>query len=133
MMLKSRVECLLEKYDKVLHRYEDDSHSYERIAQITYKVYPVIKETAKTYFIKEWDYLDEVKRVRKEGKNLFAFDTKEKAMHNYKMRKERHIEILKRRLEGTEQRYRTICGLMNVEPRDIQVPLYRSYDLDPYY
>lgn len=131
--MKSELETFYKRYDKVLHRYEDDIHNYERVAQISHKVYPVIKETAKTYFIKEYDYLSEVKRVRKEGKNLFAFNTKEKAMNNYKIRKKRHIEILKRRLEDAEQRYRTVCGLMNVEPKDIQVPLYKSYDFDPYY
>ena len=67
---------------------------------------PILRETEKSYFI-EYDR-PEGKRVPKDGRNLFAFDTKEKAWHNYVCRKNKQVSILEARLKKAKW-YRNYC------------------------
>lgn len=62
------------------------------------EIFEVLHETPKGYWIKYWEVRGK-KWVPKEGKNLFAFDTEEKALFNYRKRKKRQISILSNRID----------------------------------
>ena len=88
---------------KFLYRYRD-SHveisycfGYSTKATPVLEQYKIVRETAKSYFFYNW--CDEVKRVPKDGRNLFAWDTEEKALYNYLKRKEAQIRILTFKLD----------------------------------
>lgn len=87
---------------KVLYRYTDGW--YETHLGFIIKghpmrqTFPVIKETEKSYFIKDWG----IRRVPKTGKNIYAWDTEKKALFNYLKRKEKHKQILERNVKRAE-------------------------------
>jgi len=95
--------------ERVLYRYEDN-YQY---ADISYREpvlrrFPIIRETEKSYIVSQ--FLAVNKRVPKDGKNIYAWDTIEKALLNYIKRKEYHESILnyklhfvKRNLKFAEQ------------------------------
>lgn len=81
---------------KQLYRYED-SKSYER-ENVQLRVYNVLSETEK-YFVIDKEISSrggavQNKRVRKNGKNIYAWRCKRKALWNYVARKERQIKLL---------------------------------------
>lgn len=86
---------------KILYRVEDssihmiiDTPLLHNLFQ-TYK-FEVVRETSKSYVI---IYNNKEKFVRKNGKNIFAFDTETKALFNYFKRKEKQVKILENKLE----------------------------------
>lgn len=109
-----------------LYRVEDDIDPYgfpnSIYKIITFKVY---KETKKGYWIdkerspggfkcrfkKRW--------VPKEGKNIYAWTTKEKALNNYRIRKEYQKKHLKRQLKDTEDRLRQVNQVKQNDLGDI--------------
>ena len=88
--------------DKVLYRYIDGL-SYCRDKPFLLK-YKIIRATEKCYFIETSGY--NPRRVSKEGKNIFAWDSEEKALFNYYKRKQKQIEILEHRLEAARNNLR---------------------------
>lgn len=86
----------MESQIKYIYRYVD-GYTDGLSAYVYCEQFAVIKETAKSYIIR---YPDRRKLVPKVGRNLFAFDTKEKAIFNYQKRKEKQIAILKARLNN---------------------------------
>jgi len=82
---------------RVLYRYED-SYQYSDMGYQEPRLYKfrLIRETEKSYFIKR--FMDPDKRVPKTGKNIFAWDTEEKALFNYIKRKQVHVSILQSKL-----------------------------------
>jgi len=64
--------------------------------------YEVVKETDKSYLFYQYGtpgigrmLKSKLKRTPKSGKNLFAFDTKEGAMRNFIIRKEKQVVYLR--------------------------------------
>ena len=93
---------LIKVEEKVLYRYED---SYQ-FSDCGYRKpylhkFKIIRETEKCYYI--YRFLDNDKRVLKTGKNIFAWDTEEKALFNYLKRKEVHVSILRNKLRIIER------------------------------
>lgn len=89
--------------DKVLYRYSDPP-SWNEDA-LCLERFEIIKETKSSYYIlfqSTFSFLYDKKRVPKQGKNLFAFDPKEKALFNYYKRKERQVTILTRKLKEAQ-------------------------------
>ena len=92
-----------------LYRIEDNWGGYDP----TYKVieFPVTRETDKCYVIHKRNYYgisNPTKYVLKDGKNLYAWDTLEKAEYNYMKRKEFQQELYISKLKATETRYSAI-------------------------
>ena len=95
---------------KVLYRYTDGWYELGCSSQLglrsetifkahpTLQTFPVIKETEKSYFIKDCG----TRRVPKTGKNIYAWDSEKKALFNYLKRKEKHIKILERNIKRAE-------------------------------
>lgn len=88
--------------DKVLYRYTDgwyETHlGFIIKAHPMLQTFPVKRETEKSYFIEDWGD----RRVPKKGKNIYAWDTKKKALFNYYKRKERHLKFLERNIKRAE-------------------------------
>lgn len=91
-----------------LYRFTDPDFSWK----LHREDFEVVKETPKGYWIFGWFYMgthmngtyeERKKWVPKEGRNLFAFDTIEKALFNYRKRKEKQIYFLKNRLVEAEK------------------------------
>ena len=106
-----------------LYRYEtrpviDGVWQTEQLELVCYK-FRIVRETKKSYIIScytednvnpfdlftsnnltDHKYTFNYKCVRKEGKNLFAFNTKEKALFNFKKRTEKRLEYLKVQIEN---------------------------------
>lgn len=61
----------------------------------------IVRETEKSYFI-NIPYWGKLKRVPKEGKNLYAHATKKAAIENFFYKKVKQIKILNNRLEEAE-------------------------------
>jgi|SRR5210317_2015922 len=79
------------------YRYEDVKISNLGV-QIQLREFKLHKETPKGYWISyNWSN-DKDKWVSKNGKNRFAYPTKEEALHNFRCRKERQVSILTARL-----------------------------------
>jgi hypothetical protein len=88
--------------EKFLYRYEDnrqyDDYCYRKPYLHKFRLK---KETEKSYFI--YVFIGPVKRIPKSGKNIFAWDTEEKALFNYLKRKEVHASILQNKLTVTKR------------------------------
>lgn len=83
-----------------LYRYSDCLKVNSFIDSAPYlEKFEVIKETKCGYWIHTWGQFK--KWVPKKGKNLYAWDTEEKALFNYIKRKERQVEILNSQLKRT--------------------------------
>jgi hypothetical protein len=76
---------------KKLYRY-DDGHTDK---ELRLQEFDIVKETPKGFFIEFYQNKNNKKWVPKLGVNIFAWETKEKALFNYIKRKEKQIEILK--------------------------------------
>lgn len=88
---------------KYIYRYErryHDEYASENTISINLKKFAVIKETKCTYLIKVLN--NKEKRVFKNAKNSFAFDTVEKARTNFINRCKRQIQICNSQLEIAE-------------------------------
>ena len=87
---------------RVLYRYEDSTQWADCDYKKPYLHKFIIKrETEKSYFI--YRFLESEKRVPKTGKNIFAWDTEEKAIFNYLKRKQKHVSILRGKLKEIER------------------------------
>lgn len=88
--------------ERVLYRYED-SHQYSDMGyrEPYLHKFLLVRETEKSYFIRR--FMDPDKRVPKTGKNIFAWDTEEKALFNYIKRKQRHKSILQGKLNEVKR------------------------------
>lgn len=96
-----------------LYRYED---SYEQFpSQPSLMTFKVIRETEKSYLIDNWGVN---KWVRQEGTNCFAWDTKEKAIRNYLMRKRRQIKIYEKMLNRAKQFRRLAALIIDPETKE---------------
>ena len=89
---------------KVLYRYQDGFKEFFSIPYLL--TYTITRETNKSYFIKSDFYLkgkhwEGEKRVPKKGMNIFAFDSKRKALYNFLKRKEKQREIFIKGIEKT--------------------------------
>lgn len=102
--------------EKYLYRYEgyttshsslgiDGEYSYSGFKDhdLNLLKFKVIKETKHSYFIKVSYPYKSPKRVPKEGLNLFAHSTKDKAITNFYYKKRKQINILRSRLNSAEQ------------------------------
>lgn len=94
---------------KYLYRYEDSHVSCPYRDRPSLFTFTVIRETPYHYIIEDcWRWAwhsassSGLRRVRKEGKNIYAWDTKKKAMFNYMKRKEKQVKILESRLADAE-------------------------------
>jgi len=99
----SRVETLpMILTKRILYRYEDNYQNtdYGYREPYLYK-FDIVRETEKSYFIRL--FLCNTKRVPKDGKNIFAWDTEVKALFNYLKRKEYQVAILRNRLRTAER------------------------------
>lgn len=104
------------KTSKVLYRYTDPP-SWKEDA-LCLERFEVIKETKSSYYIlfqSTFYFPYDKKRVPKQGKNLFAFDTKEKALFNCYKRKERQVAILTSRLKEAQSNFNLVKYLLKVE------------------
>ena len=90
----------------VLYRYSDSYQQSPTHPHLDY--FKIVRETEKSYLI---DDLGDEKWVRKEGTNIFAWDTKEKAIYNYLMRKRKQIKIYESRILRAKQ-FRRIAAVM---------------------
>jgi len=68
--------------------------------KVEIRTFRVVKETAKCYFI-QLSY-NKTKRCLKDAKNTFAYDSKEKAMENYKQRCKRSLSYCRFNLKLAE-------------------------------
>ena len=81
------------------YRYVDVNYSTG--IKVELREFKFVKETPKGYWITyTWDAPNNQHKrwVSKDGKNRFAYPTKEDALYNYKCRKDRQITILSGRL-----------------------------------
>jgi hypothetical protein len=96
--METRSLVISEKKEKVLYKYTDNWQSldvgYNKPLLFTFEI---IKETSKSYIIQGFSWRNT--RVPKEGKNIFAWDTEEKALFNYFKRKERQLKIFERKIK----------------------------------
>jgi len=74
----------------ILYRYEIEYKSWDDDTQVRLREFPVIKETEKTYLIRDI-YIGKLKRVLKDAMNTYAFDTKEKAKDHFIRRTNKRI------------------------------------------
>jgi hypothetical protein len=81
------------------YRYEN-VNVYNLGVQVELRKYRLLKETPKGYWITYYSigFSGDKRWVSKNGKNRFAYPTKEEAIFNFKMRKKRQISILENRL-----------------------------------
>jgi len=79
-------------------RYTDCGYNKPWLTQ-----YLILRETEKSYIVD--DYGRE-RRVPKTGKNVYAWDTEEKALFNYYKRKRRHEFILEQKLKDAKANLR---------------------------
>lgn len=86
-----------------LYRYNDPLDL--EFSEVRLSKYNVIGETEKGYWI-NYGYPQYRKWVPKNGKNIFAWDTKLKAIKNYIARRESQIDIYKFRLDCAEANLR---------------------------
>jgi hypothetical protein len=78
----------------VLYRY-NRCYEIDGQANIDVETFPVIRETAKSYFI----HLNGAeRRISKDGKKRYAYPTKEEALINFKKRTQMCVKILRSRL-----------------------------------
>lgn len=84
---------------------------------INLSVFKLVKETDKGYWISPtWDHREEYKKwVSKNGKNRYAYPTKEEALFNFQKRKERQIKILEAKLITARSALRSALSLSSVE------------------
>lgn len=74
---------------KILYRYEIEYQNEDDQTRVSLREFEVIRETEKTYFIKDPSYhpyfLDKKieKKIRKDAMNTYAYDTKEKAKDHF--------------------------------------------------
>jgi hypothetical protein len=91
-------KSLVKVEEKVLYRYTDNyQYSDMSFREPRLSTFKILRETEKSYFIHV--FLDGTRRVPKEGKNIFAWDTEEKAIYNYFKRKQVHVSIIKNKLD----------------------------------
>lgn len=101
-----------------LYRVEDGWDYYT--CKALYKIieFSVIRETDKCYVIRKHNYYglrNPTKYVLKDGKNIYAWDSLEKAMFNYLKRKEFQEHIIERKLNATRSRLQQIKVLIKVK------------------
>lgn len=66
---------------EILYRYEINYSSEDGPTSIYLMELPVVRETDKTYFIKQWGWKE--KRVSKTAHNTYAYNTKDKAKDHF--------------------------------------------------
>jgi hypothetical protein len=89
--------------NKKLYRY-DDLHTDK---ELWLQEFDIIKVTPKGFFIEFCMNKNNKKWVPKLGVNVFAWDSKEKALFNYIKRKEKQIDILKYKLQKAKVKLNT--------------------------
>ena len=88
--------------------------------------YDTISETKCGYWIEYWNPkgMRWIPKERPDYHNIFAFDTRTKALNNYIKRKEKQIQILVARLDETTKRLK-IARQLNPDKIEL-LPLPRS-------
>jgi len=87
--------CMAYRYNDVLHG--DEFHTYVKVYLYEY---PVIKETPKGIWIREWG---RKRFVNLEARKKFACLSKEDALISFKARKTRQVKILEAQLKNTKE------------------------------
>jgi hypothetical protein len=82
-------------------RYEDTL--YTDGVRVNKRVFELISETPKGYWIKLFSCFNDKKWVSKDGKNRYAYPTEREALVNFKARKTRQIYILETKLSRAKQ------------------------------
>lgn len=82
---------------KTLYRYEIEYQSYDGDTEVRLIELPVFRETEFTYFVGHQYQTSEMfgrklRRVLKNAMNTYAYDTKEKALENFKIRTSKRIK-----------------------------------------
>lgn len=77
---------------KILYRYEIQYTSEDGGTSIRLREFPVIRETGRTYFIKNPAFYLREKRVIKDAMMTYAYDTKEKAKEHFIRRTKTRIK-----------------------------------------
>lgn len=81
---------IVDQKDKVLYRYSDGLRQFDKEPFL--EKFKILRETEKSYFIEDW--CSNERRVPKIGKNVYAWDTEQKALFNYYKRKQAQLRIL---------------------------------------
>lgn len=90
----------MKKLYKAHAQFKDEFCNFE----IKYYEYDVIDETPCYYIIIQYgNYKKNRKKVAKDSQNGFAFDTKEKALHNLIKRRQRYQHILEVLVEKNKE------------------------------
>lgn len=87
----------MKKLYKAHGKFKDEFNNFE----VRYYEYVVVDETPCYYIILY--YGDKRKKVAKDSQNGFAFDTKEKALHNLLRRRDRYQNILEILVEKNKE------------------------------
>lgn len=95
---------VLYRYERSLYSVMDDEGYYdpEKEPKVELRTFRVAKETPKCYFI-FWGSPNKLKRCLKDAKSTFAYDTKEKALENYKHRCRRALGYCRFNLKVAER------------------------------
>jgi len=105
---------------KCLYRYEDPAYWVHGDSRPALRVFSVVRETERSYFIgprQEIRCAGEEKRVPKEGRNLYAFPSEEEALVNYYFRKRKQVKILRSRLGHAEDMLEVCLGMIGEKPK----------------
>lgn len=75
----------------ILYRYEIEYKSEDGPTSIQLREIPVIRETAKMYYVKRFYWGDAERGIKKDAYNTYAFNTKEKAKQHFIRRTHKRI------------------------------------------